>query len=327
MSGLSSWAVKRRQAWNTWLHTAGFWCLECLVTYGWVLVLIAAVVGVLVFIVSSPASNITFSSSDPAKMMVKAGSVQGSVAEVVLQNITGGGIRVTALSEEGYSGCVIDGNPPTVAVPAGDQITLECDAPADGKGKITLEYTDYAGLPRTVTINASGTGTSTASLTETLRPSGAGSETSINYQYPDSGQHWDKLDDVAPDDDSTYVYAQEGDIDKRDLYELPAPSGSGAINFVRVYFRCKIVDFGGATGSVKPSIKTGTTVTDGTQVEPILYEWETLSQQWNTNPTPPGTNAWTWEDIDDLQIGPVLSAPDNHIRCTWLYAVVDYTPS
>ncbi|MCD6574230.1 hypothetical protein J7K97_00930 [Candidatus Aerophobetes bacterium] len=29
------------------------------------------------------------------------------------------------------------------------------------------------------------------------------------FQYPDSGNYWDKIDDTAPDDDSTYLYTED----------------------------------------------------------------------------------------------------------------------
>ena len=64
--------------------------LEYLMTYGWAMVIIISIVAILVFIVGSPASDITFSSSDPTKILLKAGAVSGTDAEIVLQNITGG---------------------------------------------------------------------------------------------------------------------------------------------------------------------------------------------------------------------------------------------
>lgn len=72
--------------------------------------------------------------------------------------------------------------------------------------------------------------------TEILRPNAAGDETNIPSQYPPSEEHWDKVDDETPDDWGTYV-CTTGDAYKRDLYNLPAPSGSGTINKVTVYFR------------------------------------------------------------------------------------------
>ncbi len=68
--------------------------LEYLMTYGWALILIAAVIGVLVFVTSSPDSDITFSSSDPTKIMIKSGNLYAATITVIVQNITGGNIAI-----------------------------------------------------------------------------------------------------------------------------------------------------------------------------------------------------------------------------------------
>ena len=73
--------------------------------------------------------------------------------------------------------------------------------------------------------------------TEILRPNSAGDETNIPYQSPDTGEHWDKVDDITPDDDLTALYCGNGTY--RDLYNLPNHSvGSGTINKITVYIRC-----------------------------------------------------------------------------------------
>jgi hypothetical protein len=74
--------------------------------------------------------------------------------------------------------------------------------------------------------------------TETLRPNGAGDETNIGDQYPTSGAHWDKVDEVTPDEASTYVGTYNSAY-QRDLYNLADHiEGAGTINFVKVYTRC-----------------------------------------------------------------------------------------
>jgi len=84
--------------------------------------------------------------------------------------------------------------------------------------------------------------------TEILRPDGVGSETAIDTQYPVTGAHWDKVDDVIPDHSigtgdsltkvgSTCVYQTTPDLGpKRDLCNLPAHSiGSGIIDQIEVF--------------------------------------------------------------------------------------------
>lgn len=158
--------------------------------------------------------------------------------------------------------------------------------------------------------------------TETLRPDGAGADTDIASQYPDSTYHWDKVDEADADED-TYVYTNSLYDYQRDLYNLPASSGSGTINKITVYFRGK-----GVTGisNIKPSIKSDSTVTDG-EIKTFTSSsiWETFSQEWATNPA--DDEAWEWADIDALQIGISATTYNStyYTYCTQVYVVVDYT--
>jgi len=61
--------------------------LEYLLTYGWALVLVTTVVGVLVLLVGAPLEEPAFSSSDPTKLLIKGAAVNNQVATIKLQNI------------------------------------------------------------------------------------------------------------------------------------------------------------------------------------------------------------------------------------------------
>jgi hypothetical protein len=74
--------------------------------------------------------------------------------------------------------------------------------------------------------------------TEILRPDAAGDETNIGGQYPNSTYHWDKVDEVSADDSTTCVYSADYNVYRRDLYALPAPTGSGTISKITVFVRC-----------------------------------------------------------------------------------------
>lgn len=138
--------------------------LEYLITYGWALVIVATVVGVLAFIVGSPEPDITFSSSNPTKIMFKSGNIDASGnVEVVAQNITGGLIRVSAFHTggafvgsklNGVESAVITTSDP-VEVSAGSELRfteIEYIGLADMDGIISIEYTDFAGLQRTTVV-------------------------------------------------------------------------------------------------------------------------------------------------------------------------------
>lgn len=155
---------------------------------------------------------------------------------------------------------------------------------------------------------------------ETIRPNAAGDETNIPEQYPDSGEHWAKVDEASPDENNSYVKQDSLEWD-RDLYNLPAHSGSGTINKVTLYFR---VSAAGSVGRVKGVIKSNSTVTETAQKDPYgdfgATTWGTYSQEWATNPA--DDEPWEWSDIDALQIGVALYCQNT--RCTQLYVEVDY---
>jgi hypothetical protein len=143
--------------------------LEYLMTYGWALILIATIIGVLVFVVGTPSSGITFSSSDPTKLLLKAGAVSGNTVEIKMQNATGGKINITSVTPTGYSGCELNQRGTTginssspVQVLGGGEIYINCTSVTTGvKGSFSISYTDQTGLQRNASINASSaTGTS-----------------------------------------------------------------------------------------------------------------------------------------------------------------------
>ena len=142
--------------------------LEYLMTYGWALVLIATVVGVLVFVVSTPANSFTFTSSSPTKLMVKAGAVSpNGEAEIVVTNVTGGKMAVKGVAAGGalFGGelngraisSITSSNP--LEVPAGATLLFSemkyGGAPGDF-ASLEISYTDFAGLTRQATITGSG---------------------------------------------------------------------------------------------------------------------------------------------------------------------------
>jgi len=164
-------------------------------------------------------------------------------------------------------------------------------------------------------------GLSTA--TETLRPNAAGDEESIVYATSGAGNHWQDVNEETADDDTSYVYMAGDSIDAyyRDLYDLPASTGSGTINFIKIYIRARYTN---TQGYAKPSLKSGSTTTDGDEIT-LTNSYVTYSQQWNTNPA--DGQAWEWTDIDTLQIGVSLrqpTGPSRHTRCTQVYVEVNY---
>jgi len=162
---------------------------------------------------------------------------------------------------------------------------------------------------------------------ETLRPNAPGDECSIPFEKGAAcPNHYQNVDEVSPDDSGTYVRLKTPyDTWKRDLYSLPASSGSGTINFIKIYFRC--CRYENYVAYAKPSLKSNSTVTDGTQILPPRDQgWTTYSEQWNTNPANGQPWGSDWSVIDTLQIGVSLySLEPEPVYCTQVYLEVDYT--
>jgi len=97
----------------------------------------------------------------------------------------------------------------------------------------------------------------------TLRPNAAGDSTGFSTQYPDTGEHYDKVDDVSPDGDTTYVYQGADPVD--------------------VYIAIK---------------ENGTITTYSISPTSSYAEY---SKEWTVRPS--DSNSWTTSDIDNLQIG------------------------
>ena len=165
--------------------------------------------------------------------------------------------------------------------------------------------------------------------TLTLRPNAAGDSTNITNQTPGSGSHYDKVDDTGSGDgDTTTVWESDGT--NRDLYNIPDTATTGPINNIKVYARLKgISNYQTPTGKIV--VKIGGTEYASGAINPtasyVLY-----SNTWTDNPNT--SSAWTWANIDSLQIGmelfgaihPLFPALNTQTVCTQLYVEVDYDP-
>jgi len=162
---------------------------------------------------------------------------------------------------------------------------------------------------------------------ETLRPNAAGDETNL---YPNDTINWQMVDEAVADDDATTVECTAYPGWQRDLYNIQDHSvGNGTINSVTVYARCK-TDASGVDGKI--AIKSGTgggapNTIDESDIT-LTTSWADYSHTWATNPAT--ASAWTWDEIDNLQIGINLESTGDpkffKAKCTQIYVEVDYTP-
>jgi len=161
--------------------------------------------------------------------------------------------------------------------------------------------------------------------TEILRPNAAGDETNL-VPIPGTGEaNWEDVDEAVADEDTTYVrYGLAAWM--KDLYNLPAHSGSGTINSVTVYARCKANGSPIVQTSAIIRCKTNGTVYEGNEIT-VTTSYVNYSKAWAT--TPNTGSAWTWTEIDALQIGVGLrrwgSSGGTHTHCTQFWVEVDYT--
>lgn len=162
---------------------------------------------------------------------------------------------------------------------------------------------------------------------EILRPNAAGDECNIDRQSDclECPNHYTCVDDVVPDDLGTFVVTNNVAAYLRDLYNIEDSGGSGTISKITVYARVKPTSAG--RPCLKIAIKTGGTAYESSEIQPPGGEWSNQSNVWAINPKT--EVAWTWADIDALQIGIALRSGQTWIQdmdCTQVYVEVEYTP-
>lgn len=165
---------------------------------------------------------------------------------------------------------------------------------------------------------------------EILRPNTSGDVCDIPFQNGAScPNHYQNVDEVTPDEGTTAVKCSGTDTFRLDLYNIPDHvEGSDTINHITVHARCYDTSSTSQTG-LKIAIKSGTgagapdTVSEGSE-ELLTNSWENYSKQWTTNPAT--SSPWTWDEIDELQIGLYLRRGSGSYQgqCTQVYVEIDY---
>ena len=148
------------------MNTSAQASLEYLMTYGWALIMIATVIGVLVFVVGTPSEEVTFTSSDPTRLLLKGYGIDDSGnASVILQNVTGGDIKITSVGFLGdlsksatttVNGSVLTADTFPIDIPAGAEIRLEGLSSSNNaaNSEIKISYTDFANFDRVATTTS-----------------------------------------------------------------------------------------------------------------------------------------------------------------------------
>jgi len=158
--------------------------------------------------------------------------------------------------------------------------------------------------------------------TEILRPNSSGSYTQC-YRYGD-WPNYECVDEAVADDSSTFVYSKYG-YTKMDTYNIQNSSGSGTITSVTIHARARAYYYY-SCADMGMQIVARTHSTNYYSDEFTLIGnagWGDYSETWTTNPYT--GEPWTWDEIDDLQIGVKLyDYGPGYPDCTQVYAEVNY---
>jgi hypothetical protein len=156
---------------------------------------------------------------------------------------------------------------------------------------------------------------------ETVRPDGGGDENTWS-----SGGYLD----VNDQNDATYLQSGIGSWEEALFSTNDHTTGSGIINWVRVYIRHQyLYNSDGTYPAVRTSIKSGTTESDGTAIA-CGASWSDAYTEYPTNPDT--GSAWTWAEIDSIQIGvdgygyDKPGPNDGYAQVSEVWLVVNYTP-
>lgn len=158
---------------------------------------------------------------------------------------------------------------------------------------------------------------------QVLRPNGVGSHTGIPAQHPDSGEHWQKVDEETPDENTTYVLEDEH-TDTYDLYLIENPvTGAETISKVTITIRCR--DTGETPHAVADTeIRTNGSTVHGDE-ETLTGSWKNYSTVYYTNPVT--DLPWTWAEITALEAGVWLGTQyEVPARCTQVFVEVEAAP-
>jgi hypothetical protein len=154
---------------------------------------------------------------------------------------------------------------------------------------------------------------------ETLRPNAAGQYADWSTAYPSGTSHWDCCNENPPDDDSSYVETNVAAW-RTEAYNLQDHSGSGTINWIRIYARAKLASSG--SNDFRTLIRTYGTNYESSDIS-LSTSYQTVYTQYTTNPST--GLAWTWTEIDGLQAGASGQKVGSiNTRLTAVWVEIDY---
>jgi hypothetical protein len=147
--------------------------------------------------------------------------------------------------------------------------------------------------------------------------------------------NWECVDEVIFNGNTDYVswntQPAPGDFTKKDLYHIPNhTTETGTIKKITVVTKSRCVYRVSIDGEYRqiPTIKIGGNIYYGDYgILPLMNNWVTQAHTWTQNPAT--SAAWTWANIDDLQIGCTLQGVDTggeiqSCLCSQVYVIITY---
>jgi hypothetical protein len=155
---------------------------------------------------------------------------------------------------------------------------------------------------------------------ERLCPNDAGQYAQWNDAYPGGTAHWDCCNEEPPDEDGSYVENNAASW-KKESYNLENHTGSGTINWVRVYVRARLTQAG--TSAMRTLIRTYDNDYESDDIS-LTTSYQDVYTEYDMNPST--GSEWTWNETDSLQAGASSrkSEGEQNIRMTAVWVIVDY---
>jgi hypothetical protein len=156
-----------------------------------------------------------------------------------------------------------------------------------------------------------------------LVPVASGNATTINEQFPATGEHWDKVAEQPADGNATYVSTYGNGGWQGDLYQIAdLPANADNISSITVFAVFASAD--SWTVKAMTELQTNDLPFSGITQQTSSTNWVTISTQYITNPAT--SLPWTKADVNSLQAGVSLkgSNPNQAVYCTQVYVQVNY---
>jgi hypothetical protein len=162
--------------------------------------------------------------------------------------------------------------------------------------------------------------------TETILPRANGDVIEFPTQFPNSGQHFDKVSDISAADLNAYISTLSCSDLATDLFLLTPFIGMGGlekISGITVYFR--VASGGNYDTGAAGVIKIDDQVYQGPCT--TIHGTNFTTKSWVCDVNPATGKAWTWKDINSIQAGVVGegNSRTKPLLCTLVYVQVSYT--